>query len=164
MTRTLVIGYGNPSRRDDGVGLAAINLLRARMGLQPLDEANEWLSDTGQTLDTLFQQQLTLELVETLARYDRVFLVDAHVGVYPELVHRERVAPRESPGLVSHILKPEHLLALAERVNGRAPDTTLYSVRGFDFNFGEQLSPATAEGVEQVIAEIWDSVRSTDQP
>ena len=28
MARTLVIGYGNPSRNDDGVGLAVVNLLR----------------------------------------------------------------------------------------------------------------------------------------
>lgn len=160
MTRTLVIGYGNPSRKDDGVGLAAIDLLRARQGLPPLDEASEWLSESGSDLDTLFVQQLTLDLVDALAPYDRLFLVDAHVGGYPELVHREHVVPRETLGLVSHILKPEHLLALAQRVSGRAPATTLYSVRGFDFNFGEQLSPATAEGVQQVVAEIWDALGS----
>ena len=30
--RVLVIGYGNPSRQDDGVGLAVVNGLRVRAG------------------------------------------------------------------------------------------------------------------------------------
>ena len=104
------------------MGLAVVNLLRARMGLQPLDEADDGFSGGGRHLDTLFLQQLTPELAETVAPYDRLILVDAHMGVYPELVHRERGARRGTTrAMVSHILKPEHLLALAERVNGRAP-------------------------------------------
>jgi Ni,Fe-hydrogenase maturation factor len=62
--------------------------------------------------------------------------------------------------MVSHILRPEHLLALAKLTCGRAPRATLYSVRGFDFNFGEQLSPLTAQGVEQVARQIWAESQS----
>jgi len=155
MTRSLVIGYGNPFRMDDGVGLVAVNLLRARLGVPPVDCGEEGATDTDLPFDTLFLQQLTPELAETVQAYDHLYLVDAHTGIYQELVHRERLAPHECPGLVSHILKPEHLLALALSISGRAPETVLYSVRGYNFDFGEQLSPSTAEGVEQVVSEIW---------
>lgn len=153
--RTLVIGYGNPSRNDDGVGLAVVNRLRERRGRPPLDEFGDGFEDLGTDLDTLFLQQLTPELAETVAAYDRLVLVDAHVGTVPELVRRAELVPATAPAMVSHILKPEHLLSLARATAGRVPLTTLYSVRGFDFNFGERLSPLTAEGVEQVAQQIW---------
>jgi len=153
--RTLVIGYGNPSRRDDGVGLAVVNGLRERLGLPPLAEGDDGFDDLGQSLDTLALQQLTPELAETVAAYDRLILVDAHVGTYPELIQRVQLRPQVEPSLVSHHLKPNHLLALTVQLFGRAPVAELLSIRGFDFDFGPGLSPATAEGVQQVIAEIW---------
>jgi Ni,Fe-hydrogenase maturation factor len=60
--------------------------------------------------------------------------------------------------MVSHILKPDHLLALAEQFSGKSPRAELFSVRGFDFHFGETLSEETAQGVAQVAQTIWDSV------
>jgi len=155
MARTLVIGYGNPSRRDDGVGLAVVNGLRQRLGLLPLAEGDDGFADLGQSLDTLALQQLTPELAETVAAYDRLILVDAHVGTYPELIQRVQLRPQVEPSLVSHHMKPNHLLALAAQLFGRAPVAELISIRGFDFDFGSELSPATATGVQQVVAEIW---------
>ncbi|MDP3046148.1 MAG: hydrogenase maturation protease [Chloroflexota bacterium] len=158
MARTLVIGYGNPSRNDDGVGLAVVNHLRQRLGLKTLDETTDGFDDLGGGLDTLFLQQLTPELAETVAAYDRLILVDAHTGAYPDLVHQTQLSPRHDPAMVSHVLKPDHLLALAQQFCGRSPRAELISVRGFDFNFGETLSQQTAQGVAQVVQHIWDSV------
>jgi hydrogenase maturation protease len=166
MARNLVIGYGNPSRNDDGVGLAVVNQLRQRLGLRALDEITDGLDELGEELtggpgsrlDTLFLQQLTPELAETVASYDRLILVDAHAGAYPNLVHTCELLPRHDPAMVSHILKPEHLLALARQHYGKAPRAELFSVRGFDFDFGETLSPRTAQGVAEVVQRVWDSV------
>jgi hydrogenase maturation protease len=153
--RTLVIGYGNPSRRDDGIGLAVVNGLRARLGRAPLDEGADGFDELGQALDTLFLQQLAPELAETLADYDQVFFVDAHAGNYPELVHREPMNALASTSFVSHHMKPAMLLALTAQLYGARPVAELLSVRGFDFDFGSALSPASAEGVAQVVAELW---------
>jgi hydrogenase maturation protease len=156
--RSLVIGYGNPSRRDDGVGLAVINGLRARLGQEPLDEGDDGYSALGGNVDTLFLQQLMPELVETLAQYDRLWFVDAHLGVYPELVRRTNLSPNYDPALVSHHLKPEALLMLAQQIYSRAPAAELISIRGFDFDFGEGLSPETAEGAQQVLDDLWRTI------
>ncbi len=153
--RTLVIGYGNPSRRDDGIGLAVVNGLRARLGQPSLDEGADGFDELGQGLDTLFLQQLAPELAETLGDYDRVFFVDAHAGSYPELVHRELLQPLAGPSLVSHHMKPAMLLALTAQLYEARPQAELLSVRGFDFDFGSTLSPASAEGVAQVVDELW---------
>jgi hydrogenase maturation protease len=153
--RTLVIGYGNPSRQDDGVGLAVVNGLRARAGQATLDEGEDGFDTLGHSLDTLFLQQLSPELAETLVDYDHLVLVDAHFGAYPEIVHRAELDPRVEAAIVSHHFRPGTLLALALQLYGRAPTAELVSVRGFAFDFTSELSPATAEGVAQVVDDLW---------
>jgi hydrogenase maturation protease len=160
--RTLVIGYGNPSRRDDGAGLAVVNGLRERLGRPPLVEGEDGFDELGSPVDTLFLQQLMPELAETLAQYDRIWFVDAHVGVIPDPVRRVPLTPSMDPALVSHHLKPEALLALAAQLYGRAPRGELFSVRGYDFNFGEGLSHETAEGARWVVVELWSAIEGTD--
>jgi len=159
----LIIGYGNPSRRDDGVGLAVVNSLRQRLGRLPLDEGDDGFSELGSEVDTLFLQQLMPELAETLTGYDRVWFVDAHLGVYPELIRRTVITAQLDLASVSHHLKPETLLVLAKQLYGHAPAAELISIRGFDFDFGEELSAATSEGVQQVVEELWQMV-SIDNP
>jgi hydrogenase maturation protease len=156
--RSLVIGYGNPSRRDDGVGLAVVNGLRERLGRPPLVEGEDGYDGLGGAVDTLFLQQLMPELAETLAEYDRVWFVDAHVGVLPDPVRRVSLHPNYDPASVSHHLKPEALLALARQLYGRAPEGELFSVRGFDFDFGEGLSDETAAGARKVVVELWSLI------
>lgn len=151
----LVTGFGNPSRQDDGVGLAVVNGLRRRLGLSMLDDAHDGYEDLGRLLDTLFVQQLTPELAELLQAYAHVAFIDAHLGVHPDLIHRVTLHPHSEPALVSHHLKPGTLLAYAEQAYGRAPSAELISVRGFSFDFGDELSPETAMGVEQVVEELW---------
>jgi hydrogenase maturation protease len=69
--KTLIIGYGNQSRRDDGVGwfileqLAALNLPNVEL-------------ETG--------HQLEIEAAETISRYDAVIFVDAAIPEAPEPV------------------------------------------------------------------------------
>jgi hydrogenase maturation protease len=152
--RALIIGYGNPSRRDDGVGLAVVNGLRQRLGKAPFDEGDDGYNELGGAVDTLFLQQLMPELAETLAGYDHVWFVDAHLGVYPELVRRTALVAQYGLASVSHHLGPETLLALTQQLYGRAPAGELVSIRGFDFDFGNNLSAQTAEGVRQVIEDL----------
>lgn len=159
---TLVIGYGNPSRKDDGVGLAVINNLRTRLGLPILDETRDGFETLGQPLDTLFLQQLMPELAETLAGYDGVVFVDAHLGsAEAELIRRVPLQANLDPALVSHHMKPGRLLALAQALYGTAPAGELISILGFDFDFGSDLSPQTAHGAELVAGELW--ARHLDQ-
>jgi hydrogenase maturation protease len=158
--RVLVIGYGNPSRRDDGVGLAVVNGLRERMGRPPLEDGDDGYDELGGDADTLFMQQLPPELSEILAGYDRVWFVDAHIGAHPELVRRVPLSANLDPALVSHHFKPESLLALAGQLYGHTPEAELISILGQDFDFGEELSPSSAEGVRQVVDALWREIET----
>ena len=156
--RTLIIGYGNPSRRDDGVALAVINGLRKRLGLPSLEGNQDGYDDLGREVDTLFLQQLMPELAETLVSYDCVYFVDAHVGIYQDMVRRVTLAANADRAMVSHHVKPAGLLEICRTLYGRTPEAELISVRGFDFDFGPELTAATAAGAAQVVDDIWQRV------
>ncbi len=159
--RSLVIGYGNPSRRDDAVGQRVVNALRARWGQPPLGLADDGWDELGGERDTLFVQQLVPELAEVLSAYDLAVFVD--VALSGAGVQVQAVEPGAHLSSVSHHMGPSMLLALAERLYGRRPRTYLVSVRGHDFGFGEQLSPeveAALPAVVERVAELAEERRS----
>ncbi len=157
MKRVLVIGYGNPYRRDDGVALAVVNGVRARQGRSLLEEGRDGLEELGGELDTLFLQQLTPEMAEIVARYEEVIFVDAHMGEGTELLREAVLEPAVRPAIVSHHLHPEALLALAKALWGKTPRARLLSIRGYNFDFGTELSPRTREGSERAVMRIWET-------
>ena len=54
MSRTLVIGFGNIDRADDGVAFYVINALRRRLGQKPLSEEDTGLEELGAPIDSVF--------------------------------------------------------------------------------------------------------------
>lgn len=152
--RTLMIGYGNPSRRDDGVALHVLNALRTRWGRAPLAPWSDGWDDLQGTRDSLFLQQLTPELAETLAEYDVVVFVDAALPEAGEPVRLSPVEPALRMAAVSHHMEPGALLALTRQLYGRAPAGWLVSVRGHDMDFGDQLSPETAAALPDAVARV----------
>ena len=151
----LVIGYGNPYRRDDGVALVVVNGLRVLRGQPPLEEGMDGLEELGGEPDTLFVQQLTPELAEVVSRYEEVVFVDAHMGECPQLLREVSLEPAPWPAIVSHQLRPQALLALARALFGKAPRARLLSIKGHDFDFGTELSHQTREGAERAVMRIW---------
>ena len=154
MKRTLVIGFGNVYRRDDGVGFAVLNALRERLGRPPLEAEEDGYDDLGHEVDTLLLHQLVPELAESVAPYDWVVFVDAHVGHVPDLIYEQTLAACYRPATVSHTLHPCTVLALAGEIHGRAPCGVLLSIRGYDFEFGEGLSEGTAALVPQAVERV----------
>jgi hydrogenase maturation protease len=141
--RCLVVAYGNPYRRDDGVGLAIVNRLRQELGTAALALDEDGLDGLGHRLDTISLHQLLPELAETLAAYARVVFVDAHIGALPQPVRVEPVSHGYGFQAVTHHMSPGMLLSVTQSVCGQAPSAWLVSVRGTDFDFGEGLSVET---------------------
>jgi hydrogenase maturation protease len=158
LTRTLVLGFGNVYRRDDGVAYVVLNALRARLGRPVLDIDDDGFDDLGHEVDTVLLHQLVPELAETASRYDQLVFVDAHVSGIEEPVRQEELEACFRSATVSHQLHPCTLLALVEGLREEAPRGVLISVHGYDFDFGEGLSEETAalvpEAVERIVAAI----------
>ena len=153
--RALIIGYGNPSRMDDGVGFHLLNALREDLGRAPFSLEDDGIDELGGKIDTICLQQLAPELAEWVAAYDVVVFIDAHVpDASPELIREESVGTECSVGPVTHHMKPEMIIAMVQALYGRAPDAWLISVRGHDFDFGLGLSPQTAAAIPKALERL----------
>jgi len=152
--RTLVAGFGNIYRRDDGASGAVINALRRHLGRPELTPEEDGFDDRGHAVDTVLLHQLVPELATDIADYELVVFVDAHVGSIQEKLREEQLDVCYKPATVSHQLHPCTVLALAQEMHGQAPEGVLLSLRGYDFDFGEGLSPQTAAIVPLAVDRI----------
>lgn len=138
----LLVGVGNTLRRDDGVGLLLVRLLRTR--LPPHVRVLESSGDLTR-------------LLPTLAKAQRVVIVDAvDAGAPPGALLRLPIEPHAAspqtdlPRTAStHGLSLAALLALAASL-GHAPRVDLYGVQGADFGWGEGLSAPLAARLEEI--------------
>lgn len=161
--KILVIGYGNPSRMDDGVGHYVVNRLNEHWGLPTIDLLGEPSGDGSDTarlgaaqVRTMWLQQLDIGLAEDLAAVDKVILVDAHVDG-PPLVSCE-VSERHAVGLTSHVATPETLLAICRQAYGRRPAATLHTALGERFDFAAELTKSVRERADELVARILSEV------
>jgi hydrogenase maturation protease len=136
---TLVLGYGNRSRTDDGVGWFVI----------------ERLQESGlANVELLTSHQLEVDHTELISRFDNVIFVDAAITQSPQPIARTVVQARFRSHAVAHYLTPGDLLELAQMLFGQAPRGILFSIRGADFNFGTTLTPSTERAAYDVVRQI----------
>ena len=145
--KTLILGYGNDSRNDDGVGWFVIAEL-AKLNLP------------GVSLSTA--HQLEVDVAETACAYDRVIFVDAAIPESPAPWWRTEVAPGFASHAVAHYLTPGDVLGLSQTLYGRMPRGIAFCVRGQDFNFGTTLSPETKLAALAVVGQITALVTQTE--
>ncbi len=165
MGKTLIIGYGNPDREDDGVAWHILNRVAERLGLPAPGQDIDDLQHLAGTTDLLCLLQLDPELAEVIAEYDRICFVDAHTGAYREDIRFEAIEGKYQASPFTHHLTPETCLALAEALHGYAPQGIVVSVRGYQFGFVHALSPATAKLAETAAERImaWLSSGNDDR-
>ncbi|MGD0877735.1 MAG: hydrogenase maturation protease [Anaerolineales bacterium] len=150
MNQTLVIGYGNPDRQDDGVAWHVLHALAVRLGL-PAPDSYEDLFPPNDRVDFVFTLQLTPEMAEEIAPYQRVCFVDAHTGSIARQVQLMPLEGQFQHSPFTHHLTPQSLLSICQMLYGKTPQAALLSVRGYQFEFERQLSPETAALVPEAL-------------
>src|SRR5512139_1095268 len=160
MVRTLIIGYGNFDRQDDGVAWHVLAEVASRLGCAvPLSPEEEFPPNGGRP-DFIFELQLTPELAETIAQYKRVCFVDAHTGAVPHDVNVSAIAAEFQASPLTHHLTPQSLLTFAQTLYDVRPEAILVSVRGYQFGFERELSPLTAQLAEEAAEKIVEWINS----
>jgi hydrogenase maturation protease len=157
--RVLIIGYGNPYRRDDGVAYHVINVIRQQQGRPLLAQDDDGMDDLGHEVDTLMQHQLLPELTPLLRGYQSVIFVDAHTAACPDKVRVVPVEPQYGFHAVTHHVSPGMLLDLARQSQGNSPQGWLVSIRGDDFDFGDSLSPSCLQAVPEAAEKIIELIQ-----
>ncbi|RJR42790.1 MAG: hydrogenase maturation protease [Desulfobacteraceae bacterium] len=138
----LILGYGNPQRRDDGCGYCVAARVQAML-------------EEKRGVRIVFAHQLDPAMAEDLAYAREVVFVDATVEELKRGRRWRRIAPE--PGflpVLTHHLGPSFLLGLTFSIWGRCPAAWLVSIQGHDFGLGQGLSRGAARNVEKVSKEI----------
>ena len=153
---TLIIGYGNADRQDDGVGWHVIKILAEKLGYAISEDPGSFVEIKDETADLLFSLQLYPEMAEIIAQYDRVCFVDAHTANISEEISWEELHPEYDKSPLTHLVSPKTVLMIASTLFNHAPEAILISIRGYQFQFERDLSNKTAHLVAKAIDMIWD--------
>jgi len=148
---TLVVGWGNLLRRDDGVGA----FVAERVAL------------TGPAgVETSVLHQLTPEVAAEMAAFEDVIFVDAYLAHPGAGVNVSEVTPQPAAktGLLAHHLSPAGLLSLCRKLYGETPRCRVVAVPAFDLTLGEGLSPRTRTAAELAVRLICDHMVKNRQP
>jgi hydrogenase maturation protease len=159
--RTLIFGYGNLDRQDDGVAWHVITSYQKSSGLFNSEEVSEWISPES-PMEAVFQLQLTPELAQEIQQFDRVCFIDAHTGSVLEEIHFEKLSPSFQHSPLTHHLTPNSLLAIIETLYHKDTEAVLLSIRGYEFEFLQTLSDRTQALVPQAVEVLRHWVENPD--
>jgi hydrogenase maturation protease len=141
MSKTLIIGYGNPLRSDDGFGWQAGRVLARELA--------------GQETEVITCHQLTPELAEPLSLSRCAVFIDADTEGEPGEIHRCDVHPKASASSAfTHSCSPSGLLASAQVLYGSCPTAILITVTAQSFEFGDSLSPLVFAALPKVAEQV----------
>lgn len=139
--KTLVIAFGNPLRRDDGVGYRAASLL------------SDALPDGAATV--IFRQQLTEDLAGAVGEADRVIFIDAEIAPRPGAVSIKRLGPADFlSNVLLHRMTPADVLAWTKLIYGRVPRSEQVTVAGVAFDFGDSLTPPVEAALPALVETV----------
>lgn len=117
--KVLLVGFGNEYRRDDGLGIRLLDLID--------DE-----------IQKIKIQELSIDILDDIENFEVVIFVDAALEGEDINFRKIEKEPKFSP--LTHHLSPEELLIWAENINKKSYEFYLLSIRGYDFDFGEEIS------------------------
>lgn len=136
LPETLVIGYGNDLRGDDGAGVRAASLIAARLPQSRV----------------IVTHQLTPDLADDIAAAVRVVFVDAYPADdqgAPLRVERIHAGGADHADTLGHHGQPAGLVQLADRLFGTPIEAWVVGIPAFNFDVGERISPETRLRIDE---------------
>jgi hydrogenase maturation protease len=146
---TLVIGFGNTLRSDDGVGPRVASAV-AGWGLPGVV--------------AIAVHQLGPELAGPLAEAGRAFFVDARLAGESESYQVRPVEAADVAPTFGHTGDPRALLALTQAAFGRHPAAWSITVPATVLDFGEGLSPPAGRAMADALRYLSSVCSGADHP
>jgi len=139
--KTLILGYGNPDRGDDGLAWHILNELCGCFDKKQDVLLDGEVFELNQHTDCWFGFQLTPELSDLIASYTRLIFIDAHVNPQSQDIEIKPLLPEFNLSPLTHHLTPAGLLGITNTIGKTAPPSTMVALRGYVFGFSRSLSP-----------------------
>jgi hydrogenase maturation protease len=137
MKNTLIYGYGNPGRQDDGLGARFTELFE------------QWIqSNNIENITVDCNYQLNIEDAAGISEYDRVIFVDASVVEDVDSFRLEPITPDSATiEFTMHAVSVGYVVDLCTKIYGKSPEAYVLHIKGYEFDFVEQLTPQAAENM-----------------
>ncbi len=149
--KTLIIGYGNPDREDDGVAWHILRGVADNFFIDIADPIEEELIQNNETLHFFFSLQLLPEITSELVAYTRICFVDAHTGALVNDLNIQKLEAKFQNSPLTHHMTPQTILSILATAFNKYPASILVSVRGYQFGFENNLSPKTNALAQEAI-------------
>lgn len=125
LDNTLIIGIGNNTRQDDGLGWCF---------LEKLEE------DDFNPENLLYKYQLMVEDAEIISEYKTVIFVDASKEHSKEGFKMEQIHPAEQVSFSTHAVPPNQILNLCETIYNKKPKAFVIKIDGYKWDFKIELT------------------------
>lgn len=127
--KVVLVGFGNEYRKDDGLGIKLLDFIE------------------DERIKKVKVQELSYSILDDIRDFDIVIFIDA--SIEGEGVIFRKVEKKQKFSPLTHHLTPEELLIWAEFINKKSYEFYLLSIRGYDFDFGEEVSEKAKKNLEK---------------
>lgn len=125
LDNTLIIGIGNNTRQDDGLGWCFIDLLEKK-GIN--------------SNNLLCKYQLMVEDAEVIKKFETVIFVDATKEELNSGFSIERIYPANQVAFSTHAVPPNQILNLCESIYNKTPKAYMVKIKGYQWSIEIGLS------------------------
>lgn len=147
-----IVGFGNPHRRDDGIGSYIIRQLKSDL-------------KSYKCIEFLSVRHPEPSIVEDLRGSKRILFVDATIQALPNGWQLNRIQPElDSLPYTTHHFTPTIILGMIKMLYGQSPAAWVLTIEGCDFGFGRRLTATAKIRAQSAIAAIVGWARTNLQP
>ena len=125
LDNTLIIGIGNNTRQDDGLGWCFLEKLE---------------KDDFNPENLLYKYQLMVEDAEIISEYETVIFVDASKEHSKNGFEIKRIYPAEQVSFSTHAVPPNQILNLCASIYHKMPKAYVIKIDGYKWDFKIELS------------------------
>ncbi|HBS86409.1 MAG: hypothetical protein A2W91_19535 [Bacteroidetes bacterium GWF2_38_335] len=139
--KILIYGYGNPGRMDDGLGNRFVEIME------------EWAKENKiENVGFDSNYQLNIEDAENISGYDVVLFVDASEEPIDSFI-MTKVDPSDSKiEFTMHAVSCSYIVDLCIKMYNKSPETYLLHIKGYEWEFEEQITEKATENLEKSLA------------
>ena len=132
----LIIGIGNCSRRDDGLGWAFLDEIKKKMPVGP---------------ELIYKYQLNIEDAEMITEADTIIFIDAFSGELENGFSFEECLPVDSFEFTTHALSPGVIVSLCKNLYDSEPNAYVLKIQGTEWELKDGLSPLAEINLQKAL-------------
>ena len=135
--KILIYGFGNPGRKDDGLGYEFVR------------HFSDWIENEGiKNIEFDCNYQLNIEDAHLISEKDIVLFVDASTENIDNFI-LSKVDDDSDMSFTTHEASPGYIFHLCKKLFNKSPDTYLLHIKGYEWNFQEGISELATNNLDK---------------